>query len=136
MHRCRTGVGEQIQKAPALSERAEALTGQPVIEKETGVQIVVEINEKAMTTLAHFTHPDPLEAAAGLRLTDEVAVAGEEVTALLRGCDEVDALAVLGRLGARDPYVRLASRHELLGGPTIVGIGAPAGPTPGTAPAR
>ena len=89
-----------------------------------------------MTTLAHFTHSDPLEAAAGLRLTDEVAVAGEEVTALLRGCDEVDALAVLGRLGARDPHVRLASRHELLGGPTIVGIGAPAGPTPGPARTR
>ena len=85
-----------------------------------------------MTTVAHFTHDRPWDAAAALRLTDEVAVRVQEgtgpegpgqVVVLLRGCDEVDALAVLGRIGARDPYVRLASRHELLGGPTAVGVG-------------
>jgi glycosyltransferase involved in cell wall biosynthesis len=82
-----------------------------------------------MTTVAHFTHDRPWDAAAALRLTDEVAVrapgegAPGEAVALLRGCDEVDALAVLGRVGAKDPYVRLASRHELLGGPTVVGVG-------------
>ena len=85
-----------------------------------------------MTTLAHFTHDRPWDAAAALRLTDEAAVrvaAGPEsdgpgeVVALLRGCDEVDALAVLGRIGAMDPHVRLASRHELLGGPTVAGVG-------------
>ncbi|GAA4772337.1 hypothetical protein GCM10023200_00820 [Actinomycetospora chlora] len=77
-----------------------------------------------MTVLARFTHDDPAAAAAALRLTDECAVRGSgpggEVTALLRGCDEVDALAVLARIGAVDPRVRLASRHELLGGPALV----------------
>lgn len=73
-----------------------------------------------MTVLARFRHPDPAAAAAALRLTDECAVRGHEVTALLRGCDEVDALAVLARIGAQDPRVRLASRHELLGGPALV----------------
>ncbi|MEJ2862317.1 glycosyltransferase family 4 protein [Actinomycetospora flava] len=72
-----------------------------------------------MTTLARFEHDDPAAAAAALRLTDECAVRGREVTALLRGCDEVDALATLARIGAQDPRVRLASRHELLGGPAL-----------------
>jgi hypothetical protein len=85
-----------------------------------------------MTTVAHFVHDRPWDAAAALRLTDEVAVRVDDashpegpgqVVALLRGCDEVDALAVLGRVGAREPHVRLASRHELLGGPTAVGVG-------------
>jgi hypothetical protein len=80
-----------------------------------------------MTTLARFRHPDPATAVAGLRLTDEAAVVGDEVTALLRGCDEVDALAVLERLRAVDPRVRLASRHELLGGPDLIAT-APTGP--------
>ncbi|MEJ2888072.1 glycosyltransferase family 4 protein [Actinomycetospora aeridis] len=73
-----------------------------------------------MTTLARFVHDDPAAAASALRLTDECAVRGHEVTALLRGCDEVDALATLARIGAQDPRVRLASRHELLGGPALV----------------
>ena len=73
-----------------------------------------------MTTLAQFTHARPETAAASLRLTDEVVVRGDEVTALLRGCDEVDAFALLERLGAENPRVRLASRHELLGGPQLV----------------
>jgi hypothetical protein len=73
-----------------------------------------------MTTLARFVHRDPAAAAAALRLTDECAVRGDQVTALLRGCDEVDALATLARIGAEDPRVRLASRHELLGGPALV----------------
>ncbi|GLZ50571.1 glycosyltransferase family 4 protein [Actinomycetospora sp. NBRC 106378] len=77
-----------------------------------------------MTVLARFSHPDPAEAAAALRLTDEVSIClgRNRVLALLRGCDEVDALGVIGRLGAQEPYVRLASRPELLGGPAIVGI--------------
>jgi glycosyltransferase involved in cell wall biosynthesis len=73
-----------------------------------------------MTSLARFTHPQPQHAAAALRLTDEVEVRGNEVTTLLRGCDEVDAFALLGRLGAQDPRVRLATRQELLGGPALV----------------
>lgn len=73
-----------------------------------------------MTTLARFTHVDPAVAARGLRLTDEVAVQGRDVVALMRGCDEVDALHVLERLGAGDPRVRLATRHELLAGPRLV----------------
>ncbi|MEJ2868906.1 glycosyltransferase family 4 protein [Actinomycetospora sp. OC33-EN08] len=77
-----------------------------------------------MTVLARFTHDEPTEAAATLRLTDEVSIClgRNQVLALLRGCDEVDALGVVGRLGAKDPHVRLASRPELLGGPAIVGI--------------
>lgn len=77
-----------------------------------------------MTVLARFSHPEPAEAAAALRLTDEVSIClgRNRVLALLRGCDEVDALGAIGRLGAQEPYVRLASRPELLGGPAIVGI--------------
>ncbi|MCD2192366.1 glycosyltransferase family 4 protein [Actinomycetospora endophytica] len=92
-----------------------------------------------MTTLARFTHDRPWDAAAALRLTDEASVrvldgpqsqGPGEVVALLRGCDEVDALAVLGRIGAQEPHVRLASRHELLGGPAVFGVGGPAGAAP------
>lgn len=73
-----------------------------------------------MTTLARFTHAEPEKAVASLRLTDEVVVRGDEVIVLLRGCDEVDAFALLERLGAENARVRLASRHELLGGPHLV----------------
>lgn len=86
-----------------------------------------------MTVLARFRHPDPAAAAAALRLTDECAVRGHEVTALLRGCDEVDALAVLARIGAQDPRVRLAGRHELLGGPALVESRAARATSPGHA---
>ena len=75
-----------------------------------------------MTTLARFLHDDPAGAARDLRLTDEVAVRGREVVALMRGCDEVDAYAVLDRIGARDSRVRLATRHELLAGPDLVAM--------------
>jgi glycosyltransferase involved in cell wall biosynthesis len=73
-----------------------------------------------MTVLVRFDHPEPARAAARMRYTDEVVVAGTTVTALLRGCDEVDAHAVLTSLGVHDAEIRLATRHELLGGPCVV----------------
>jgi glycosyltransferase involved in cell wall biosynthesis len=64
------------------------------------------------TTVARFTHADPAAAAAQLRLTDEVAADGTTVTAVLRGCDDVEALATLERIGAEDIEARPADRHE------------------------
>lgn len=106
-----------------------------------------------MTTLARFSHDRPWDAAATLRLTDEAAVKPTdgpdsqgpgEVVALLRGCDEVDALAVLGRIGARDPYVRLASRGSAAcparasstsaAGPRPPARSTPSSPRPSAAP--
>ncbi|MFV2127960.1 glycosyltransferase family 4 protein [Micromonospora sp. LOL_013] len=54
---------------------------------------------------------------AGLRVTDEVVVCDGVVELLLNGCDEVDAVAVLRRLGVTGASVRLAGRHDLLIGP-------------------
>jgi glycosyltransferase involved in cell wall biosynthesis len=72
-----------------------------------------------MTTLAWFTHADPRFAVASLRITDEVHVRGTRIAAILRGCDDVDALALLERIGARDVTVRTARRHEVLAGPDV-----------------
>ena len=73
-----------------------------------------------MTTLVRFVHHDAPGAVNQLRRTDEVAVDGHDVIALMRGCDEVDALHVLERVGAVEARVRLATRHELLAGPRSV----------------
>jgi glycosyltransferase involved in cell wall biosynthesis len=72
------------------------------------------------TTAAWFTHPDPASAAARLRVTDEIRSTGTAVTAVLRGCDDVRAIALLEEVGATDIRVRPASRHEILGGPAAL----------------
>jgi len=73
-----------------------------------------------LATVARFRTPAGSGAAelrAALRPTDEVVVDGDEATVLLAGCDEVDALAVLARLGATPDSLRLAGRHDVLAGP-------------------
>lgn len=55
--------------------------------------------------------------SAALRPTDQVIVDEGQVHLLLPGCDEVDAVTVLARLGISGASVRLADRHDLLAGP-------------------
>ncbi|WP_217712341.1 glycosyltransferase family 4 protein [Streptomyces sp. NA02950] len=78
-----------------------------------------------MTTLAWFTHDDPPAVLARLRLTDEVAVVGTRMAVILRGCDDLAALALLEELGAFAVQVRTAGRHEVLAGPDIAARPAP-----------
>lgn len=68
-------------------------------------------------TLARFRAPAGLDLRAALRTTDEIVTEGGDVTVLLTGCDEVDATAVLTRLGVTPESLRLAARHDLLAGP-------------------
>lgn len=78
-----------------------------------------------IAVVARFVHNDPAAVVAGLRRTDEVAVHGNEVTALLHGCDEVGALTALYRIGVAEADVRLATRHEILAGPGLDTTAAP-----------
>ncbi|SES27232.1 Glycosyltransferase involved in cell wall bisynthesis [Lentzea xinjiangensis] len=78
-----------------------------------------------MTTLAWFIHDDPPAVLARLRLTDEVAVAGNRMAVVLRGCDDLAALALLEELGASEVRVRTAGRHEVLAGPDVAARSAP-----------
>jgi glycosyltransferase involved in cell wall biosynthesis len=55
--------------------------------------------------------------AGALRPTDEVVAVDGQVSVLLNGCDEFDALGVLARLGVPDAQLRLAGHDELLTGP-------------------
>jgi Glycosyl transferases group 1 len=66
---------------------------------------------------ARFNPPHGLDLRSALRSTDEIAHVGDEVSVLLAGCDELDAAAVLHRLGVFDASLRLAVRHDLLAGP-------------------
>ena len=69
--------------------------------------------------VAEFARPRDCagRSPAALRPTDQVDVHGDRVGLLLTGCDEVDAAAVLRRLGVTDADVRLADRYDLLVGP-------------------
>ncbi|GAB3056315.1 glycosyltransferase family 4 protein [Micromonospora schwarzwaldensis] len=69
-----------------------------------------------IATLVRFPERGPVPVGA-LRPTDEVDVADEQVSLLLNGCDELDALGVLDRLGATGAELRLAGHDELLIGP-------------------
>ncbi|TDC00581.1 glycosyltransferase [Micromonospora fluostatini] len=55
--------------------------------------------------------------AGSLRPTDEVVAADGQVSVLLNGCDEVDAVGVLARLGITGARLRLAGHDDLLAGP-------------------
>lgn len=72
-----------------------------------------------IAVVARFLHNDPAAVVAGLRRTDEIVVNGNQVTALLHGCDEVGALTALYRIGVAEADVRLATRHEILAGPGL-----------------
>jgi Glycosyl transferases group 1 len=79
-------------------------------------------------TVARFTPLSGVDSRTLLRVTDEVHMDGDRVTALLGGCDEFDALEVLTRRGVRDLEVRPALRCDLLAGPPRF--------LPGVAPSR
>jgi hypothetical protein len=70
-----------------------------------------------IAALARFTSPVGADLRAGLRATDQVGQDGRHTVVLLNGCDELDAAALLGRLGVFDAEIRLADRHDLLTGP-------------------
>ena len=66
---------------------------------------------------------DPRVLAEYLRPTDQIAIDQNRINLLLPGCDEIDAAAVLRRLGRMAIDVRLADRHDLLAGPDGMPIG-------------
>ncbi|MEU6932448.1 glycosyltransferase family 4 protein [Streptomyces sp. NPDC046374] len=73
-----------------------------------------------LAVLGRFTAPDAeaVERAArdGLRQTDVWRREGDSFQVLLHGCDEVQALAALARLGVRDASVALAGGRDVLVG--------------------
>jgi glycosyltransferase involved in cell wall biosynthesis len=69
-----------------------------------------------ITTLARFRRPAE-DYRTALRSTDEVVEDGENVSVLLNGCDDSDAVAVLRRIGVFEAEVRLTDRHDVLAGP-------------------
>lgn len=70
-----------------------------------------------ITTVARYPNPAPTGTEYRLRTTDEVRVIDQHTHVLLGGCDELDALTVLERLGVPHGDVRLADRTDLLAGP-------------------
>lgn len=70
-----------------------------------------------MATVATFPAGDVADLSTRLRRTDEVAVADDVVTVLLRGCDESDARGVIERVGVPDAWLRVADHDDLLLGP-------------------
>lgn len=71
-----------------------------------------------MSTLARFVLPQGADLGAVLRATDEFVEREGEVSAVLKGCDEFEASAVMKRLGVVNAELRSASRCDLLAGPT------------------
>ncbi|PWW59548.1 glycosyltransferase family 4 protein [Actinokineospora spheciospongiae] len=68
-----------------------------------------------MATAVRFRVPRDVPAPRG-RLTDQVRVDGEHGTALLHGCDELDAESVLARWNVEPVSVELATEEHLLTG--------------------
>ena len=70
-----------------------------------------------MSTLALFELPAGVDLGAVLRPTDEFAEHEGEVAAVLKGCDEFEASAVLASIGVTRAELRAAGRTDLLAGP-------------------
>jgi glycosyltransferase involved in cell wall biosynthesis len=70
-----------------------------------------------LATVARLRGVEADVVRAALRSTDQVVEDGDDVAVLLVGCDEVDAHAVLARLGVTAVELRIAERHDLLAGP-------------------
>ena len=51
IHSRRTGVGKQIQEPLASGGRAQTLPRQAVVQKQPGIQVVVEVDAEAQTAL-------------------------------------------------------------------------------------
>jgi len=96
---------------------AELLAGVVLAEMHEGRHGQARAARSDLATVARLRGVGTDEVRAALRSTDQVAQDGDEVAVLLVGCDEVDALAVLDRLGATPVELRVAERHDLLAGP-------------------
>jgi glycosyltransferase involved in cell wall biosynthesis len=83
-----------------------------------------------MATAVRFRIPRDTAEPQG-RLTDQVTVDGDSGSALLHGCDELDAEAVLARWDVEPISIELASEEQLL-----AGVAAPAVPDKATAADR
>ena len=84
-----------------------------------------------MSSLVRFPTPADFDPSVSLRATDEVMAYGAETTVLLNGCDEIDAIGVLRRMGIFDAEIRLADRDDVLAGPAPAPVGEGAQPLPG-----
>jgi glycosyltransferase involved in cell wall biosynthesis len=71
-----------------------------------------------MSTLVRFELPVGADLATVLRATDEIAEREGVVSAMLKGCDEFEASAVMRRLGVAHAELWSASRCDLLTGPS------------------
>jgi hypothetical protein len=69
-----------------------------------------------ITTLIRTAIPSA-QLRRWLRATDEIRTAGGQTSVLLGGCDELDAIGVLDRIGITYAELRLADRYDLLAGP-------------------
>ncbi|PVZ14188.1 glycosyltransferase family 4 protein [Actinomycetospora cinnamomea] len=96
---------------------AELLAGVVLAEMHEGHRTQERVARADLATVARVRGIPAEQARAALRSTDQVVQDSDEVAILLVGCDEVDALAVLARLGATPVELRIAERHDLLAGP-------------------
>jgi glycosyltransferase involved in cell wall biosynthesis len=67
--------------------------------------------------IAEFVPPSDWTGMDALRPTDQADIRDGRVRLLLTGCDEIDAVTTLQRLGINHADVRLADRYDLLVGP-------------------
>jgi hypothetical protein len=99
---------------------AELLAGVVLAQAEAGRGGAVANRRYArgdISTVATFPSTSAAGLRSRLRVTDEIIESGPTTALLLGGCDEFDAVGVLGRLGIPDADVQLAQREDLLAGP-------------------
>jgi glycosyltransferase involved in cell wall biosynthesis len=70
-----------------------------------------------ITTIVHCADTSAAIGEGQLRATDQVMTVDGRTSLLLGGCDELDAAAVVRRLGGTATEIRLADRYDLLVGP-------------------
>jgi glycosyltransferase involved in cell wall biosynthesis len=70
-----------------------------------------------MGVIVEFVPPTDWSGMDALRPTDQADVRDGRVRLLLTGCDEIDAVTALQRLGIDHADVRLADRYDMLVGP-------------------
>ena len=70
-----------------------------------------------MGVIVEFVPPTDWSGMDALRPTDQADVRDGRVRLLLTGCDEIDAVTTLQRLGIDHADVRLADRYDMLVGP-------------------
>ncbi|WP_433787492.1 glycosyltransferase family 4 protein [Actinomycetospora sp. CA-101289] len=96
---------------------AELLAGVVLAEMDGAGHDQARSARTDLATVARLRGVTVEAVRAGVRSTDQVVAVGDEVAVLLVGCDEVDATAVVARLGATAVELRIAERRDLLAGP-------------------